>query len=85
MVRNYQLLYTTMVGGHIPSLKLTATTPENGRLEDQFPFGKTYFQGELLVSGRYLAAMLYEATRPPGNDIASVSCVGKHDFKNLDR
>ena len=28
----------------VPSLKLTATAPENGWLEDDFPFGKPYFQ-----------------------------------------
>ena len=30
---------------NIPSLKLTYITPENGRLEYYFPFGKLYFQG----------------------------------------
>ena len=29
----------------LPSLKLTAKAPENGWLEDEFPFGKDYFQG----------------------------------------
>ena len=28
----------------LPSLKLTAKTPENGWLEDEFPFGMAYFQ-----------------------------------------
>ena len=32
-------------GFEIPSLKLTAKAPENGWLEDDFPFGKPYFQG----------------------------------------
>ena len=30
---------------NIPSLKLTAKAPENWWLEDEFPFGMTYFQG----------------------------------------
>ena len=37
----------------IHSLKLTAKAPENGWLEDEFPFGfRPIFRGELLVSGR---------------------------------
>ena len=35
----------------IYSLKLTAKTPENGWLEDYFPFEKVYFQGAILVLG----------------------------------
>ena len=35
----------------IPSLKLTAKAPENGWLEDEFPFGMAQFQG-LCVSFR---------------------------------
>ncbi len=32
--------------GCIPSLKLIAKAPENGWLEDCFPFGMAYFQGQ---------------------------------------
>ena len=34
-------------------MKLTSNAPENGWLEDEFPFGaRPTFKGELLVSGR---------------------------------
>jgi len=54
MVRNYQLLYTTMVGGHIPSLKLTAKTPENGWWKINFLLGRPIFRGD--VSFRELSS-----------------------------
>ena len=36
----------------IPSVKLTAKAPENGWLEDEFPFGKELFSGAMFVLGR---------------------------------
>ena len=50
-------------------MKLTYTyTPENGWLEDQFPFGKAYFPGELLVSGEgsYVVFLIWRHTRAIG-------------------
>ena len=48
-----------------PSLKLTANTPENGRLEyDPFLLERPIFRGELLVSGRVYSPESYRRKEP---------------------
>ena len=55
----WPLLKTSL---QLPSLKLTAKAPENGSLEDDFPFGKPYFQGRT-VSFRECILLLFQQPR----------------------
>ena len=54
-----------LILGGVPSLKKTAKAPENGWLEDEFPFGKPYLQGQA-VSFREGIRLLIKTHRCKG-------------------